>query len=152
MPTKSQFRKYYWVCATYLTLLIGYIVFCHWGADNYRLITDEATRTVWRSVLYIVAIVLFPLTNLLRFVLLRLNQTMPGNKTADERYFTTVCITQSLLHSVAIFGLAMFMLGDDFNTLYIFSVLGCLAVYLHRPQAAELEAIEDALTQHDTHQ
>jgi hypothetical protein len=47
---------------------------------------------------------------------------------------------------VAVFGFVMFILGDDFNTLYIFSVLGALGLFLHRPKIEELAAIDQALS------
>lgn len=146
MKTESPLRKHYLVCATYLTLIIAYNLFCHLAADQGRWALGDEQRTLVRSVLYGIAIVSFPLTNVLRYILLRLNQTMPGARNAAQRYLTTVAVTQTLLHSVAVFGLAMFLLGDGFNTLYIFSVLGCLAIYLHRPRLDEYDAINYALS------
>lgn len=147
MPTETAFRKHYLLCGFYLFSIVAYVLFCHLAGDRWRWPLDEPTRIMVRTILYGVSIVLFPLTNLLRAILLRLNQTMPGPRSAAERYFTTITVTQTLLHHVAMFGLLMFWLGDDFNTLYIFSVLGCLAIYLHRPRDSEYTAIVSALSQ-----
>lgn len=150
MPNKPDLRKHYALCGFYLLLIISYVMFVHLATGDYRALQEESQRTLVRSIFYVITIVLFPLTNLLRFILLRLNQTMPGTRTAAQRYFTTVCVTQSLLHSVAVFGLIMFLLGDGLNTFYIFSVLGCLAVFLHRPRDSEYASIEQALSHPDS--
>ena len=146
LSTQSQLRAHWLVVGFLLILLIAYNVVCHvWGAAL-RINLDEAQREIFRSVFYAVAIILFPLTNLLRFILVRLNQTMPGDKSAKQRYFFTTTVALLLIETVAVFGFVMFILGDDFNTLYIFSVLGALGLFLHRPKIHELEAIDEALS------
>ena len=144
--TQSQLRSHWLVVGFLLILLIAYNLVCHiWGAEL-RINLDEAQREIFRSIFYGVAIILFPLTNLLRFILVRLNQTMPGDKPAKQRYFFTTTVALLLIETVAVFGFVMFILGDDFNTLYIFSVLGALGLFLHRPKIEELAAIDYALS------
>ncbi|MFM8342671.1 MAG: hypothetical protein ACKN9F_10710 [Methylomonas sp.] len=143
---QSQLRAHWLVVGFLLILLIAYNIVCHVWGTMLRINLDEAQREIFRSVFYAVAIILFPLTNLLRFILVRLNQTMPGDKSAKERYFFTTTVALLLIESVAVFGFVMFILGDDFNTLYIFSVLGALGLFLHRPKIHELEAIDEALS------
>ena len=146
LSTQSQLRPHWLVVGFLLVLLIAYNLVCHvWGAEL-RINLDEAQRELFRSVFYGVAIILFPLTNLLRFILIRLNQTMPGDKPAKQRYFVTTTVALLLIETVAVFGFVMFILGDDFNTLYIFSVLGALGLFLHRPKIEELAAIDYALS------
>jgi hypothetical protein len=140
-----ELRKPMLVCGVYGVLIVLYLLFCAYAAEPYRIYWDDGQRTLLRSVLYIAAIVLFPLTNLARFILLRLNQTMPGPRSVAQRYFTTVLVAQSVLHSVAVCGPLMFLLGDGWNTLWIFSILGVLAIFLHRPKREEYQAIEYAL-------
>jgi len=133
------------VCAALLALLIAYNIVCHvWGGEI-RINLDEPQRILIRTILYGVTIVLFPLANLLRHILLRLNQTMPGDKPASQRYMLTVVVTLALIETVGVFGLLMFILGDDFNTLYIFSVLAALGIFLHKPNLDEYLAISQAL-------
>lgn len=109
---------------------------------------DESQRVLIRTILYAITIALFPLTNLTRHILLRLNQTMPGPKSAQQRYLLTIIVTQSMIEVVSLFGLLMFILGDDFNTLYIFTLLGALGIYLHKPKLTEYQEIVRALTHH----
>ena len=57
----------------------------------------------------------------------------------------TTIVTISLIEVVGFFGFVMFILGDEFNTLYIFSVLGALGLFLHRPRQQEYKQIIEAL-------
>jgi hypothetical protein len=142
----ADLRAHWLICAAMLLTVLGYNLACHLWATELRIGIDEAQRVLIRSVLYGLAILLFPLTNLLRHILLRLNQTMPGPKTAKQRYLLTIIITQVLIEVVGLFGLAMFILGDGFNTLYIFSSMGVLGIFLHKPNSAEYLAIAAALS------
>lgn len=128
-----------------LLFLLIYNVVCHLWGEDIRQPLEESQRVLIRTIFYVLAIALFPLTNLLRFILLRLNQTMPGEKTAEQRYLTTIIVTQGMIEVVSLFGLIMFLLGDDFNTLYIFTLLGVVGIYLHKPKREELQSIIDAL-------
>ena len=140
-----DFKAHWAVCALMLLLLLAYNVFCLLWADDIRWHLDEPKRVLLRSIAYALAIALFPLTNLLRHILLRLNQTMPGQKSASRRYLTTIIVAQLLLHGVASFGALLYWLGDDRNTLFIFTGLGVLAVFLHKPKTAEYWAIVESL-------
>lgn len=133
------------ICAAMLSFLLIYNVVCHLWGEEIRQPLDEPQRVLIRTIFYVVAIAVFPLTNLLRFILLRLNQTMPGEKTAEQRYLVTIIVTQAMIEVVSLFGFIMFLLGDDFNTLYIFTLLGVVGIYLHKPKREELQSIIDAL-------
>ena len=65
---------------------------------------------------------------------------------AKKRYLVTVIVSMSLIESVGIFGFVMFILGDNFNTLYIFSGLSALGMFLYRPKVDEYARIVEALT------
>ena len=120
-----------------LVMLAAYIFICHYLGAELQLGYDEDQRVLIRSALYVIAIVTFPITNLLRHIMLRLNQTMPGDTPAKHRYFVTVLVSLSLAESIGVFGFIMFILGDGYNTLYIFSVLCALAIFLYRPKLQE---------------
>lgn len=128
-----------------LALLLAYNIFCHFTEMEIQNIVTEDSRILIRSILYGVAIILFPVVTLLRHILLRLNQTMPGDKLAKSRYLFTIITTLTLISIVGLFGLVMFVLGDGYNTLYVFSVLGILGVFLHKPNQQEYQQIIEAL-------
>ncbi len=138
-----------------LTLLITYIIVCFIFDDQLQQPLPEAQRVLIRTLLYIVAIATLPLTNLLRYIQLRLNQTMPFANAvprleAKKRYLVTIIVSMSLIESVGIFGFVMFILGDSFNTLFIFSGIAALGLFLYRPKVNEYEAIVEALTTEKT--
>ena len=133
-----------------LTMLVAYIIVCHTLGDRLQQPLPEAQRVLIRTVFYAIAILTFPLTNLIRHIQLRLNQTMPCSQSPHEliakrRYLVTVIVSMSLVEVVGVFGLAMFVLGDDFNTLYIFTGLSALGLFLYRPKPDEYFEIIEAI-------
>ncbi len=132
------------VYAVLLTVFI-YNAVCYYYQAEIQTGMQEEQRVFIRTLLYVVAILLLPLTNLVRFVLVRLNQTMPGDTPPDKRYLVTVLVTQSMIEIIALFGVLMFVLGDGFNTLSIFSVMAVLGALLHRPKLTEYESIVSEL-------
>lgn len=136
-----------WVIVTMMCLMqIIYIILCHQIPEQLQQIqTSEEQRVFIRSILYVIAIIAFPMTSLIRHIQLRLNQTMIGDKSAHKRYLLTVIVSQILISWVGVFGLVMFALGDDFNTLYIFSFLAGLGFFLQRPKMTEYHSIVSAL-------
>ncbi len=89
-----------------------------------------------RTVLYWVAILTLPLTNLIRHIQLRLNQTMPTPTPAKNRYVLTVLVSILLCESIGLYGLLLFCVGDGFNTFIIFTGLSALGMFLYRPKQA----------------
>jgi hypothetical protein len=137
-----------------LTMLAAYVIVCHTLGEQLRQPLPEAQRVLIRTVFYVIAIATFPLTNLIRHIQLRLNQTMPhayamqgAVALAKNRYLVTVIVSMSLIEVVGIFGLVMFVLGDGFNTLYIFTGLSALGLFLYRPKTDEYSAIIKAMTE-----
>lgn len=143
---KSNDLIVHWIIVgVLLCILIAYNIICHTINTEIQINIDKDQRIFIRSILYIIAIALFPITSLLRHILLRLNQTMPGHKTAKKRYFITIATTLITIETIGLFGLIMFILGDEYNSLYIFSALATLGVFLHRPKKYEYEEIKEAL-------
>jgi hypothetical protein len=138
-----------------LAMLVATIIVCQTIGDQLQQPLPDAQRVLIRTIFYAVAIVTFPVTNLIRYIQLRLNQTMPHSRTehkneAKNRYLVTVIVSLSLVESIGVFGFVMFILGDNFNTLYIFTGLSALGLYLYRPKADEYAQIIEALTRAKT--
>jgi len=148
---KSDLILHWVIVGTMLTMLAAYIIICHTVGEQLQQPLPEAQRVLIRTVFYAVAIVTFPLTNLIRHIQLRLNQTMPcadaayGN-VAKSRYLVTVIVSMALVEVVGVFGLVMFVFGDGFNTLYIFTGLSALGLFLYRPKVDEYSEIIDAIS------
>jgi hypothetical protein len=133
------------VTAMMLFMLLTYIVVCHLMSGQLQQHWLEDQRVLIRTVFYVIAIVTFPVTNLIRHIQLRLNETMPGDKSAQQRYLFTVIVSMMLIESVGVLGFVMFLLGDDYNTLYIFNGLSMLGLFLYRPKTEEYVRIIKAL-------
>jgi len=133
-----------------LVMLTTYLVICFTIGTELQQPLPEITRVKIRTALYIVAIVSFPMTNLLRHIQLRLNQTMPLTQAnfqaeAKKRYLVTVIVSMALMESIGAFGFVLFMLGDGNNNLIIFTGLSVLGLFLYRPKLEEYSHIVELL-------
>jgi hypothetical protein len=142
--SKSDLILPWMVVVMMLVMLVAYVVVCHLFGEQLQQPLPQNQRELIRTILYAIAIVTFPLTNLIRHIQLRLNQTMPGDTPSKSRYLLTVTVSMVLIESVGIFGFIMFILGDDFNTLYIFTGLSALGMFLYRPKLDEYYDIIEA--------
>lgn len=142
---KSDFTLAWLIVGIMVVSQLIYIFICHKFGNQIQQAVAMEQRVFIRTLFYAIAIATFPLTTLIRHIQLRLNQTMPGNKSAQKRYLVTVIVSQAMMESVGILGFVMFILGDDFNTLYIFSGLAVLGFFLQRPKPDEYLSIVEAL-------
>ncbi len=136
-----------------ILLLLLSIISAHFYP--YQHILDENERIFWRTTFYILTIFILPLTNLLRYIFLRLNQTMPllENTNVESvvklRYTLTVSISMLLMLIVGSFGATIFYFGDGVNSLHILTGVALLGVFLYRPKLIEYQQIIHALTEND---
>lgn len=131
--------KAHWLISGFFSaLVVAYLFTAHLVKLQIAINLDPAELLFLKNLCYALSIILFPLVKLFRHILLRLNQTMPHDgKSAQQRYFHTIAITQILIHSVGVFGFLLFILGEGYNTLYIFSLLAGLGVFLNKPNFNE---------------
>lgn len=132
-------------------MLIIYLSICLIMGKALQQPLDETTRVQIRTAFYIIAILLFPLTNLIRHIQLRLNQTMPLTLTnyrieAKKRYLLTVIVSASLIESLGVLGFILFMLGDNSNNLFILTGLSAMGLFLYRPKLEEYATIVELLS------
>ncbi len=141
-----------WLVSAIMSIgLIAIVIACHAFEDQMITPMPEENRVLLRSLLYLVAIVTFPMTNLIRYLQIHLNKTIPMVTNdyfteAKKRYLATVLVSLTLMDSMGIYGLVMFMLDDGFNTLYIFVLMSALGLFLYRPKADEFLDIFNALS------
>ncbi len=57
------------------------------------------------------------------------------------RYTVIVVFSLAIAESIGIYGLMLFMLGEDFQTLYIFLFAAALMLFWHRPKTEEYEQL-----------
>lgn len=135
------------VVVVMLAMLVVYLLVCHSMGATLQQPLPEPQRVLIRTVLYVVGIITLPMTNLVRHIQLRLNQTMPGARPAKSRYLLTVTVSMAMVESIGVFGLVMFLLGDGFNTLYIFTGMSALGMFLYRPKLSEYAIIVEKLAE-----
>lgn len=141
---ETNFTAAWVVVGAMCIIQITYIGLSHLlQKDLQQNILSMQSRELIRSILYVIAIISFPITNLIRHIQLRLNQTITSNKPLNQRYLVTVVVSQIMMASIGSLGFMMFMLGDGFNTLYIFSLLAIFGFFLHRPKLAEYQLLKD---------
>jgi hypothetical protein len=131
--------------ALFLMSLVALVAVCHIYAEQIQLGFDLQERVVLRTVLYIVAILSFPVMKFIRHVLVHLNKTSSRGGTAKSRYLSTIIISMLLAETIGFYGVLMYVLGDGFNTLYIFVGLSALAMFLYQPKSKEYISIIKAL-------
>ena len=133
-----------------------YIIVAHMVGDQIKM-QDLAPDvfSVLRNVLYAVAIVEFAIIPFIRKKMLksgaRTTQTpdraMPGagNHPATAKYASVTVISLALAESIAIYGLLLYFLGKDFQSLYMLTAISAAAMIIHRPKMEELEDLALAL-------
>lgn len=124
--------------AVSLMSLMALLVICHIYVDEIQIGLDESQRITIRTVLYVVAILTFPVMKFVRHVMLRLHR---NEKSPKSRYFLAILISMIISESIGIYGFIMYVLGDSYNTLYIFIMLSALAMFLHRPDKEEYKTL-----------
>ncbi|MDG2364429.1 MAG: hypothetical protein P8L84_02050 [Methylococcaceae bacterium] len=133
------------IWSSLLLALMTITLIGHFNGDQYRLNPPNNSLVLLRTVFYGLAIITFPVTNIIRHIMVRLNQTMPGDKTAKARYQLTTLISMLAADSIGFYGITLYLWGDPINTLYIFSLLSALAFFLYRPKFHEYHSIHEAL-------
>jgi hypothetical protein len=66
---------------------------------------------------------------------------------ASSQYLIAVLISLAISESIALYGIVLFILGADYNTLLTFVGISALAMVLHCPRQSELETVAEKLKQ-----
>ncbi len=135
-----------------LISLIILVAVCHFYTDSIQIRIEEDDRIVLRTIFYVLAILTFPIMKFIRHVLLRLNQISTSESSAKSRYLTTIIISMVISESMGIYGFIMYILGDSFNTLYIFVGLSAFAMFLYKPDINEYRQLVESLDNQENQQ
>ena len=60
---------------------------------------------------------------------------------ACSRYMVSLIVKLALCESIGIYGLVLYFLRGDIVTLFLFLAVSSLAMYIHRPDGSDLEAL-----------
>ena len=106
---------------------------------------QELPLDVIKNALCIVVAIEILLVSFFRRFILKAVQKNDATKHANSnplaRYTLIVVISLAIADSIGIYGLVLFMLGEDFQTLYIFLFLAALMMFWHRPKIEEYEQL-----------
>jgi predicted Zn finger-like uncharacterized protein len=138
---KDSMRTNWIIWAAMLLSLIVYVLICHLFKDDLWGVVDIGNMlNNLKYVLFAVALVEFIIIFFMRRLILTNTQSIQ-NVTATVQYTSALIISFALAESIGIYGLVLFFLGSDFETLYIFNAIAGLAMIIHRPKMDELKGL-----------
>ncbi|UCB49839.1 MAG: hypothetical protein JSW56_02780 [Deltaproteobacteria bacterium] len=105
-----------------------------------------------RNVLYGVAIVTLILTHFLKKFMLAqrsggsgptsLRPQLGSNQSSlISKYAVSMIVSLALSESIGLYGFVLFLLGENFRTLYIFVGISAIALFFYRPKREEIETL-----------
>jgi hypothetical protein len=150
---KQRFRLLQVIWIAILMTLIIYLFVCHIvGAAIELDESAEAAIDVLVLVFYILAAAQLFLAHFLRRALLRPGKPDPASPPREAqtgqvrrqilaKYSAAVIVSLAISESVAIFGLVLFFLTGNFQTLYILMVVSAVSMIVNRPKEEELSEL-----------
>ena len=107
----------------------------------------EFPLDVIKNALCIVVAIEILLVSFFRRFILKAVQKNDATKHANSnplaRYTLIVVISLAIADSIGIYGLVLFILGEDLQTLYIFLFLAALMMFWHRPKTEEYQQLSN---------
>ena len=146
-------RMLWLIWAAMLGSLFIYVFICHQVGEEIRGNTSpDFPIDLLKNILYGAVIVTLFLAHFLRrFILTGLFSSsevklfrpasISDQPSLLAKYTIAVLVSLALCESIGIYGLVLFFLGDDLQTLYIFITISALSMFFYRPKMEELERI-----------
>ena len=147
------------IWAAMLGTLLIYLFICYQFGDQIRQPSgSQFPLATLRNILYGVAAVTLLISHFLRRFMLtgRPGSSRPTPRTSSSqsdispilgKYAVALIVSLALSESIAIYGLVLFFLGDDYQTLYFFVGISAIAMFFYRPKKEELEELIRAAMQ-----
>ncbi len=136
--------------------LFIYIFICHQlGVGKMSPMGSDFPIKTVKNALYLVVMAELAVSYLLRKHLLKAQSPQSrlrhlqmtshrATHPAVALYTTAVILSLAIAESIGIYGLLLFLLGEDFRTLYMFIAVSALALFYYRPKREELEDLVNA--------
>ena len=131
--------------------LFIYIIVCHVLGDQIRgNIRPDFSIGLLKKILYGIAVAEFFIAYYVRNLMLsarfkngklnsRPRSTTVGRSPDEIKYMSAIVVSLAISESIGIYGLVLFLLGDEFQTLYNFIAISAVAMILFRPKLEEFE-------------
>jgi len=141
------------IWAAIMGSLLIYVFICHQFGDEIRgNMSQNFPIPLVRNILYGIAFITLFLTHFFKRFLLAgtssgtLSKSLKSGPHSNQppflaKYTTALIVSLALSESIGIYGLVLFLLGDGFQTLYMFIGISALAIYVHRPKREEIETL-----------
>jgi F0F1-type ATP synthase membrane subunit c/vacuolar-type H+-ATPase subunit K len=150
---RKGLRSLWVIWAALLASLVIYVFICHFlGAEIGANADPDFPMGLFKKILYVVALATFGLAYFLRRLMVSgrfsgsqgslVNPAVPSSQPPYlAKYTIAVVVSLALSESIGIYGLVLFFLGQDFQTLYTFIAISALAMIFFRPKMEELERL-----------
>jgi F0F1-type ATP synthase membrane subunit c/vacuolar-type H+-ATPase subunit K len=150
------------IWAAIMGSLLIYVFICHQFGDELRRdMGQNIPLPLMRNILYGIAIITLFLTHFMKRFLLggtfgnTLSKSIKSGQGSNQprflaKYSTALIVSLGLSESIGIYGFVLFLLGADFQTLYIFIGVSALAIFAHRPKREEIETLAIAMKTEET--
>jgi MFS family permease len=145
------------IWAAMLGSLLIYVFICHqFGEEIRRTASPDFPTGQLKNILYVVVIATLFITYFLRKLILSSRfsssdaklfkpETASNQPAFLTKYTTAMIVSLALSESIGIYGLVLFLIGDSFQTLYIFTGISAAAMFFYRPKREDLETIATAI-------
>ncbi|MBW1999888.1 MAG: hypothetical protein JRJ29_18245 [Deltaproteobacteria bacterium] len=146
-------RRLWLIWSAILGSLLVYVFICHQLGDELRAnVGPNFPLGTFRNILYIITIITLFLTYFFRKFMLsgkvgKSEVKVPapglfGSQTPFlSKYTTAIIVSLALSESIGIYGLVLFFLGGNFQTLYVLIGISALSMFYYRPKREEIEKL-----------
>ncbi|HDQ04565.1 MAG TPA: hypothetical protein ENN23_08405 [Deltaproteobacteria bacterium] len=150
---KKGMRTLWLTWAALMGSLLIYLFVAHATGEEIKpYMGEDFPLELLRNILYGISIIELFLAHFLRKFIINSKNTgvsaelLKYNTQINQPPFVTkytlaVMISLALAVSIAIYGLVLFLIGADYQTLYTFIVVSALAMFFYRPRRAQLEEL-----------
>ena len=154
---KKGLRVLWIIWAAMLASLLIYVFVCHQiGEEIRRTASPDFSSGQLKNILYVAVIVTLFLTYFLRKLILSSRFISSDHKLIKPetdsnqplflaKYTKAMIVSLALSESIGIYGLVLFLIGDSFQTLYIFTGISAAAMIFYRPKKEDLETLTIAI-------
>jgi len=149
---KGVLRKAWFVWIVMFCSLPVALIACYAMADDLKVFSvQDIPLSISRNILLVSAAILFIVTgNIRRFQLhaksiaQRATRTPPTMNVHDQiiiKYLSVMIISLALSEVIGVFGVLLFILSGDFQSLYLFIAISAAAMLLYCPKWNEIQGI-----------
>ncbi|MBI4684598.1 MAG: hypothetical protein HY755_05325 [Nitrospirae bacterium] len=133
-------------------LMIGslaiYVVACYVTGDKIKINLEIYSFSLFKNILYIVVAVELVVAHYMRKFLLRVRsgkiaKESDGSiyRSALNKYTTALVSSLAIADSIGIYGVVLFFMSKDFQSLYIFVTISAIAMFIYRPKREGVEKL-----------